>query len=83
MRHARSIVRRVCDIAGQVTWIDDLRYDAIETGLIAAVEDHDTAAIFDWLMRLSAFVLSMVRKKRGVKSASVYQKHRHEYGRHS
>ena len=55
MRHARSIVRRVCDIAGQVTWIDDLRYDAIETGLVAAVADHDTAAIFDWLMRSSAF----------------------------
>ena len=55
MRHARSIVRRVCDIAGQVTWIDDLRYDAIETGLVAAVEDHDTAAIFDWLMRMLSF----------------------------
>ena len=55
MRHARSLIRRVCDIAGQVTWIDDLRYDAIETGLIAAVEDHDTAAIFDWLMRMLSF----------------------------
>ena len=55
MRHARSIVRRVCDIAGQVTCIDDLRYDAIETGLVAAVEDHDTAAIFDWLMRMLSF----------------------------
>ena len=55
MRHARSIVRRVCDIAGQVTWIDDLRYAAIETGLVAAVEDHDTAAIFDLLMRMLSF----------------------------
>ena len=55
MRHARSLVRRVCDIAGQVTWIDDLRYDAIETGLVAAVEDHDTAAIFDWLMWMLSF----------------------------
>ncbi|MGB8897386.1 MAG: hypothetical protein WCD13_24220, partial [Pseudolabrys sp.] len=51
MRHARSLVRRVCDIAGQVTWIDDLRYGAIEGGLVAAVEDHDTAGIFDWLIR--------------------------------
>ena len=31
------------------------RYDAIETGLVAAVEDHDTAAIFDWLMRMLSF----------------------------
>jgi hypothetical protein len=55
MRHARSIVRRVCDIAGQVTWIDDLRYGAIEGGLVAAVANHDTAAIFDWLMRELSF----------------------------
>ena len=55
MRHARSLIRRVCDIAGQVTWIDDLRYDAIEGGLVAAVADHDTAAIFDWLMRMLSF----------------------------
>ena len=51
MRHARSIIRRVCDIAGQATWIDDLRYAAIETGLVDAVANHDTAAIFDWLIR--------------------------------
>jgi hypothetical protein len=51
MRHARSIIRRVCDIAGQATCIDDLQVDAIETGLVAAVEDHDTAGIFDWLIR--------------------------------
>ena len=51
MKHARSIVRRVCDLAGQVTCIDDLRHDAIDAGLVAAVEDHDTPAIFDWLIR--------------------------------
>src|SRR5450756_2543294 len=50
MRHARSLVRRVCDIAGQVTCIDDLRHDAIAGGLVAAVDDHDTAVIFDWLI---------------------------------
>src|SRR5450830_1964455 len=51
MRHARSLVRKVCDLAGQVTCIDDLRHDAIDAGLVAAVDDHDTAVIFDWLMR--------------------------------
>jgi hypothetical protein len=51
MKHARSVVRQVCAIAGQVTCIDDLRHDAIDAGLVAAVEDHDTFAIFDWLMR--------------------------------
>ena len=51
MNHAQSLVRKVCDLAGPVTCIDDLRHAAIETGLVAAVDDHDTAAIFDWLMR--------------------------------
>ena len=45
MKHARSLVRRVCNIAGQVTCIDDLRHDAIDAGLVAAVEDHDTRLI--------------------------------------
>ena len=51
MKHARSLVRRVCNIAGQVTCIDDLRHDAIDAGLVAAVADHDTPVIFDWLIR--------------------------------
>jgi hypothetical protein len=55
MRHARGLVRRVCGIAGQVTCIDDLQAEAIEAGLIAAVEAHDSAAIFDWLMRILSF----------------------------
>src|ERR1039458_5300286 len=51
MKHARSLVRRVCNIAGQVTCIDDLRHDAIDGGLVAAVAAHDTGLIFDWLIR--------------------------------
>jgi hypothetical protein len=55
MRHARSIVRQVCAIAGQVTCIDDLQHEAIDAGLVAAVEGHDTAGVFDWLMRILSF----------------------------
>src|SRR5450759_2842002 len=51
MQHARSLVRQVCAIAGEVTCIDDLQVDAIATGLGAAVAAHDTAGIFDWLIR--------------------------------
>ena len=51
MKHAQSLVRRVCNIAGQVTCIDDLRHDAIDAGLVGAVDNHNTAVIFDWLMR--------------------------------
>jgi hypothetical protein len=50
MTYARSIVRQVCAIAGQPDWVDDLRDAAAKNGLGAAVDGHDTAAIFDWLM---------------------------------
>lgn len=51
MRHARSLIRRVCDLAGSVTCIDDLQHDAVEAGLVAAVKGHDTGGIFNWLIR--------------------------------
>jgi hypothetical protein len=51
MSHARSLIRQVCRIAGQVTWVDDLQDTAITTGLVGAVADHNTGKIFDWLIR--------------------------------
>jgi hypothetical protein len=50
MKHAQSLVRQVCRIAGQPTWVDEVQSDAIGTGLVGAVADHDTAVIFDWLL---------------------------------
>jgi hypothetical protein len=38
-----------------MTCIDDLQAEAIEAGLVAAVEGHDTSVIFDWLMRILSF----------------------------
>ncbi len=55
MKHACSIVRRVCRVAGHVTCIDDLRHDAIEAGLLRAVQRHDAAKIFDWLVWILSF----------------------------
>jgi hypothetical protein len=55
MRHARSLVRQVCRLAGQTTWVDDLQSEAAENGIITAVKHHDTGAIFDWLMWLLSF----------------------------
>ena len=51
LNHARSLVRQVCGIAGQATWVDDLQGTAIGSGLVGAVADHDTGRIFDWLIR--------------------------------
>ena len=55
MRHAQSLIRQVCKVAGHVTCIDDLRHDANDAGLVGAVETHDTAKIFDWLMWILSF----------------------------
>ena len=51
INHAQSLVRQVCRIAGQATWVDDLQGTAIGSGLVGAVADHDTGKIFDWLIR--------------------------------
>src|SRR4051812_45289054 len=55
IRRARSLVRRVCRIAGQASWVEDLQNEAAENGILAAVKRHDTGVIFDWLMWLLSF----------------------------
>jgi hypothetical protein len=55
MKYARSVVRQVCAIAGQPEWVDDLRDAAERHGLVAAVANHDTGVIFDWLMSELSF----------------------------
>lgn len=55
IRRARSLVRQVCRLAGQTSWVDDLQSDAAGNGILAAVKHHDTGAIFDWLMWLLSF----------------------------
>lgn len=54
-KHARSVVRRVCTFADQSTWVDDLQLEMRSVGLVAAVENHDIATIFNWLMRELSF----------------------------
>src|SRR5436309_13584729 len=44
------LVRQICQIAGARTLIDDARVGLARHGVIAAVQRHDTAAIFDWLI---------------------------------
>src|SRR5215203_5640335 len=55
LRRARSLVRQVCRLAGQTSWIADFQNEAAENGIVVAVERHDTGAIFDWLMWLLSF----------------------------
>ncbi len=47
---AVRLVRRICVVAGARGIIDDARVGLARHGVIAAVQRHDTAAIFDWLI---------------------------------
>ena len=48
-RSAR-LVSRICRIAGAQSLIDDARVGLARNGVIAAVQKHDTPAIFNWLI---------------------------------
>lgn len=50
MRLARAIALRVCRLTHQPTWVEDLQYQMAMTGLCDAVDNHDTGAIFNWLI---------------------------------
>jgi hypothetical protein len=44
------LVRRICEVAGARTIIEDSRVGLAHHGVIAAVQRHNTPAIFDWLV---------------------------------
>jgi hypothetical protein len=47
---AIRLLSSVCGISGARTLVDDARIGLARHGVIAAVQRHDTAAIFDWLI---------------------------------
>src|SRR5215218_1164469 len=54
--YATGLVLRVCKLAGPLTLIDDLQASAgRQHGLIRAVQTHDTAALFPWLLEQLSF----------------------------
>src|SRR5690242_4323395 len=55
INHARALVRQVCRISADTGWLDDLRNEAAAEGIVAAVEAHDTPAIFNWLIWILSF----------------------------
>jgi hypothetical protein len=46
--HAKRLIHRVCCLAGEPDLIDEIRTD--NGAIRSAIMDHDTAALFDWLM---------------------------------
>src|SRR6202030_225915 len=48
--HAVRVVHSVCCLAGSATLIDDMRADLRPEGILSAIQRHDTATLFDWLV---------------------------------
>jgi hypothetical protein len=44
-----------CCLAGSASYLADLREDLRTNGIIRAIRDHDTPALFDWLIRTLSF----------------------------
>ena len=48
--HAVRLIHYVCCLAGSATLIDDLQAESSDDDLHAAVANHDSAALVDWLL---------------------------------
>jgi hypothetical protein len=55
LAYAVRMVHATCCLAGSASYLADLRHDLREHGVIRAVRDHDTATLFDWLIRTLSF----------------------------
>jgi hypothetical protein len=53
--YAVNLVHSICCLAGVPSYVDDLQSDLRDHGVLAAVNDHDTARLFDWLMSILSF----------------------------
>lgn len=55
LRHARVLITDICEIAGSPSLIGDAREELAEAGVIEAIQRHDNATIFDWLMNAVSY----------------------------
>jgi hypothetical protein len=51
--HATRLIQRVCCLAGETDLINEIRIDNV--AIRAAIEQHDTATLFDWLMAMVSY----------------------------
>ena len=49
LEYATSLIRRVCEIAGPVHLVDEIREELVAYGVIDAVQDHNDDVLFGWL----------------------------------
>jgi hypothetical protein len=55
LTYAIDMVHATCCLAGSASYPDDLRTDLRDRGVVRAVRDHDTPALFDWLIEVLSF----------------------------
>ena len=55
LAYAVRLVHATCCLAGSASYLDDVRADLQWRGIIRAVRDHDTPALFDWLIETLSF----------------------------
>jgi hypothetical protein len=55
LNYAVQLVHATCCLAGSASYLDDIRADLRDRGIIRAVKDHDTPALFDWLVETLSF----------------------------
>ena len=55
LAYAVRMVHATCCLAGSASYLDDIRADLRDHGIIRAIRDHDTPALFDWLIRTLSF----------------------------
>ncbi len=53
--YAIKIVHSICCLAGSPSYIDDIRADLGDRGIVRAIRHHDTRALFDWLIKDLSF----------------------------
>ena len=55
LAYAVQLVHATCCLAGSASYLDDIRAELNGRGVIRAVRDHDTPALFDWLIEALSF----------------------------
>jgi hypothetical protein len=55
LHYAVQVVHATCCLAGSASYLDDVRADLRDCGMIRAIKDHDTSTLFDWLVETLSF----------------------------
>jgi hypothetical protein len=53
--YAVQLVHATCCLAGSPSYLDDVRADLRDCGIMRAIKDHDTPTLFDWLVQMLCY----------------------------